>query len=75
MRIFSTESKMNILISVKLIKKHVTIVQFLYILYDSKKKKELEVTFFDDNIHLYKESRSFDEFEVKETSSNVSHFL
>ena len=38
-------------------------------------KKELEITFFDDNIYLYKESRSFDEFEVKETSSNVSHFL
>ena len=30
----------NMLISVKLIKKHVTIVQFLYILYYSKKKKK-----------------------------------
>ena len=53
----------NMLISVKLIKKHVTIVQFLYILYESKKKKkELEVTFFVGNIYLYKETRSFDEF-------------
>ena len=26
------------------------------------KKKELEVTFFDGNIYLYKETRSFDEF-------------
>ena len=54
----------NMLISVKLIKKHVTIVQFLYILYysEKKKKKEFEVTFFDANIYLYKETRSFDEF-------------
>ena len=67
------------LISVKLIKEHVTIVQFLYILYYSKKKQKktnkLEVTFFDGNIYLYKETRSFDEFYVKETSSNASHFL
>ena len=26
------------------------------------KKKELEVTFFDGNIYLYKETRSFGEF-------------
>ena len=38
-------------------------------------KKALEVTFFDGNIYLYKETSSFDEFEVKETSANVSHFL
>ena len=67
------------LISVKLIKEHVTIVQFLYILYYSKKNQKktnkLEVTFFDGNIYLYKETRSFDEFYVKETSSNASHFL
>ena len=48
------------LISVKLVKKHVTIIQFLYILYDNK-KKELEVTFFDGNMYLYKETKSFDE--------------
>ena len=75
----STDSRLNMLISVKLIKEHVTIVQFLYILYYSKKKQKktnkLEVTFFDGNIYLYKETRSFDEFYVKETSSNASHFL
>ena len=62
MLISSTISRLNMLISVKLIKKYVTIVQFLYILYESKKKKELEVTFFDGNIYFYKETRSFDEF-------------
>ena len=35
----STDSRLNMLISVKLIKEHVTIVQFLYILYYSKKKQ------------------------------------
>ena len=63
MPISSTDFRLNMLISVDLIKKkHVTIVQFLYTLYDSKKKKELKVTFFDGNIYLYKETRSFDEF-------------
>ena len=63
MLISSTDFRLNMLISVDLIKKkHVTIVQFLYTLYDSKKKKELKVTFFDGNIYLYKETRSFDEF-------------
>ena len=38
-------------------------------------KKALEITFFDGNIYLYKETRSFNEFLVKETSSNISHFL
>ena len=62
MLISSTNSKLNMLIRFKRMKNHVTIVQFLYILYDSKKKKELEVTFIDGNIYLYKETRSFDEF-------------
>ena len=35
----------------------------------------LEVTFFNGKIYLYKGTRSFDKFWVKETSSNVSHFL
>ena len=29
---------------------------------EKRKKKELEVIFFDGNIYLYKEIRSFDEF-------------
>ena len=39
MLISSTDSRLSMLISVKLIKKPCTIVQFLYILYDSKKKR------------------------------------
>ena len=47
MLISSTDFRLNMLISVDLIKKkHVTIVQFLYTLYDSKKKKRTQSHIF-----------------------------
>ena len=66
MLISSTDSRLNMLISTKLIKKTCKTCNNSYISYmiakKKRKKKELEVTFFDGNIYLYNETRSFDEF-------------
>ena len=59
MLISSTDSRLNMLISIKLIKKHVTIVQFSYILYDSKKKKKNSKSHYLTETFIFQRNQVF----------------